>query len=130
MLVKKSVVATEKLVHLHEFDGMDVSTIPKKKLNNGGGGGNDMSNYVTKEEFNIAINNLTHQMKLNQEKINSNFSLISQKIESTTTAIPDKIQISLDAKEKEDRKDATETRRYIVGTIIMSVIGIIVSLIV
>ena len=87
-----------------------------------------MSNYVTKEEFNAAINNLSHQIELNQEKTKSNFDLLSQKLDSIATSIPDKIQISLDAKEKEDRKAAIETRRYIVGTIILSVIGIVVSL--
>lgn len=127
-MAKKAVIKSDKIVHLSEFDGASIPNDSKKKSNNSGGGGSNMSNYVTKEEFNAAINNLSHQIELNQEKTKSNFDLLSQKLDSIATSIPDKIQISLDAKEKEDRKAAIETRRYIVGTIILSVIGIVVSL--
>lgn len=127
-MVKKAVIESDKIVRLSEFDGASIPTDSKKKSNNSGGGGNDMSNYVTKEEFNATINNLSHQIELNQEKTKSNFDLLSQKLDSIATSIPDKIQISLDAKEKEDRKEAIETRRYIFGTIILGIAGIIISL--
>lgn len=127
-MAKKAVIKSDKIVHLSEFDGASIPNDSKKKSNNSGGGGSNMSNYVTKEEFNATINDLAHQMELNQEKTKSNFDLLSQKLDSIATSIPDKIQISLDTKEKEDRKTAIETRRYIVGTIILSVVGIVVSL--
>lgn len=127
-MAKKAVIKSDKIVHLSEFDGASILNDSKKKSTTSGGGGNDMSNYVTKEEFNAAINDLAHQMELNQEKTKSNFDLLSQKLDSIATSIPDKIQISLDAKEKEDRKEAIETRRYIFGTIILGIAGIIISL--
>lgn len=93
------------------------------------GGGKDMSKYVTKEEFNSVTKDLSHQMELYQEKTLSNFDLLSQKLDNISASIPDKVEISLNAKKEEERKSVIETRRYILGTIVLGIISILISLI-
>lgn len=100
-----------------------------KKDYNGGGGGGDMSRYVTKEEFNLAILELEHKLELNHEKTNSKLDLLSQKLDSSSNNISDKIQISLDAKDKEDKQESRETRRYILGTVILGLFGLAASIV-
>lgn len=119
-----------KIINLEEKQEPNVfgERVPSRRNRDSGGGGGHMSEYVTKEEFNSAIKDLTHKIEINQEKTNYSLDLLSQKLDSIATSIPDKIQISLDAKEKEGRKETIETRRYIIGTIILSVVGIMVSL--
>ncbi len=87
-----------------------------------------MSNYVTKEEFNKAIVDLTHQIELNQVTLLSKFESVQNKMDSISETIPDKLQIALNEQSKEDRRDVIETRRYIIGTIIIGLLSVAISL--
>ncbi|RXA69105.1 hypothetical protein [Enterococcus casseliflavus] len=113
------------VVHLDTvYDGKYLSD-PKYNDSSGGNGGGEMSNYVTKEEFNSAIKDIKHAIELNHEKTNSSLSLLTQKVEHISDEIPNKIQLALNEKEKELIKEQKETKRYLVGTIILGILAIV-----
>ncbi|AUJ85752.1 hypothetical protein [Enterococcus sp. CR-Ec1] len=107
-----------------DYDGVFL-TNSRSNDSSGGNGGGVMSNYVTKEEFNSAIKDIKHAIELNQEKTNSSFSLLTQKVEHISDEIPNKIQLTLNEKEKELIKEQKETKRYLVGTIILGILAIV-----
>lgn len=94
----------------------------------GSGGGSGMSKYVTHEELNSALREVAHQATLNHEKTGAKIDLLSHKFDGIERNITDKTEILLNEKEKEARKEATETRRYVFGTLIIGVAGILISL--
>lgn len=108
----------------HDVYGKKIEDIRK----NGGGGGGDMSKYVTRDEFNDAIKDLTHQLETNQVNLLSKFEVVQTKIDSVSETIPDKLKIALYEKSIEDRKETVETRRYVLGTLIIGLLGIVISL--
>ena len=113
------------VVHLDTvYDGKYLSD-HKHNDSSGGNGGGEMSNYVTKEEFNSAIKDIKHAIELNHEKTNSSLSLLTQKVEHISDEIPNKIQLALNEKEKELIKEQKETKRYLVGTIILGILAIV-----
>lgn len=118
----------QKLIYLPTNERLDMDFNPKKRDDNSDGGGGDMSNYVTKEEFNSAIKDLSHQIELNQEKILSKFDNMSDKVDFISQSVPDKIQLALNEKEKEQLKEARETKRYVIGTLILGIVSIVISL--
>lgn len=100
---------------------------PKNSSNNGGGG-NDMSNFVTREELHRELDKL-------EDKINLRFDSIEKQLTNLPDIMSDKMKLALHEKAESDRKESKETRRFVVGTIILgglslvvSVIGIIISI--
>lgn len=118
----------EKIYQFPTNEKIDMEFKSVRSKNDGDGGGGDMSNYVTKEEFNGVIKDLTHQIELNQVTLLSKFESVNNKIDSISETIPDKLQIALNEQSKEDRKDAVETRRYIIGTIVIGLLSLAISL--
>ncbi|EOI55615.1 hypothetical protein [Enterococcus gilvus] len=118
----------EKIYPFPTNEKIDVEFPMARSKSNDDGGGGDMSNYVTKEEFNEVIKDLTHQIELNQVTLLSKFESVNNKIDSISETIPDKLQIALNEQSKEDRKDAVETRRYIIGTIVIGLLSLAISL--
>lgn len=98
---------------------------------NGSNGGNNMERYVTHEELDHAVDKLSAKMDLVAEKTDTKIIRLNDKIDT----IPDKISISLNTYDKEQRKEHETTKRYLIGTlgiggtaILVSIIGIVVSL--
>lgn len=102
---------------LDEFRNEPITEDTKKgRGNNGndGGGGNDMSKYITREEFNAAIKDLTHKIETNQEKTNHSFDLLSQKMESNEKLNSERLT---NMKENIDKIDSK------INTIVLLVVG-------
>ncbi|MCC4046601.1 hypothetical protein [Enterococcus gallinarum] len=102
---------------LDEFRNEPITEDAKKSRgNNGndGGGGNDMSKYITREEFNAAIKDLTHKIETNQEKTNYSFDLLSQKMESNEKLNSERLT---NMKENIDKIDSK------INTIVLLVVG-------
>ncbi|MDT2724995.1 hypothetical protein P7E14_14265 [Enterococcus gallinarum] len=102
---------------LDEFRNEPITEDAKKgRGNNGndGGGGNDMSKYITREEFNAAIKDLTHKIETNQEKTNHSFDLLSQKMESNEKLNSERLT---NMKENIDKIDSK------INTIVLLVVG-------
>ena len=74
------------------------------------------------EKTNLKLDNLSN-------KIDGNFNNISQKLDHLEKDNPNQIKIILYEKEEQHRKDKTETNRFLVGTIILGVISIGISIV-
>ena len=82
------------------------------------------SSYLTQKEekqTDLKLSNL-------EAKIEAGNDLLSQKLDTMEKNIPDQLKILLLEKDVRDKQTATETRRYLVGTVLIGVIGIGISL--
>lgn len=109
-------------------DNRTIQLSEYRKGNGNNSGGGDMSQYVTREELKNVVKDLSHQMELNQTTVLSKFEILENKLDSIEESVTDKVQLAINEKALEDQKQSIETRRYIFGTIILGVIGIIISL--
>lgn len=86
------------------------------------------SSYLTQKD----LDNLEKQTDLKlsnlEAKIEAGNDLLSQKLDTMEKNIPDQLKILLLEKDVRDKQTATETRRYLVGTVLIGVIGIGISL--
>ena len=82
------------------------------------------SSYLTQKEekqTDLKLSNL-------EAKIEAGNDLLSQKLDTMEKNIPDQLKILLLEKDVRDKQTATETRRYLVGTVLIGVIRIGISL--
>lgn len=76
-----------------------------------------MSEYVTKEEFNSAVKEITHSIELNQRETNAKLDLISQSIRHNESLIEEKLGRQNDSILRTDGKV-----NWIVGLVVGSII--------
>ncbi|WP_090090170.1 DUF2730 family protein [Leuconostoc gasicomitatum] len=95
-----------------------------------------MNNYVTKEQLEISelqqkilISELEKNLSLNIKGLDGKLDNMNDKIDSLSTNIPLLVEKKLNDNEKENRKNHTETIKFVWGTIILGIISILVSLI-
>lgn len=100
----------------------------------------DMSEYVTKTEFDSTVKNLENQIAHNQEmtnvkidsvleKIDSSNALIIEKINNVEKNLPNQIKLALNEKETSDRQERKETNRFLIGTIVIGGLSLITSIV-
>lgn len=91
--------------------------VPKKDYGGSGGGGGDMTEYVTREEFNSSIKDLGHKIDLNYTQVELRLTMIEQKLENNQTLTNQKID-SL----KESNKQTDKKVNWMISLIVISIL--------
>ncbi|KRN36244.1 hypothetical protein [Lactiplantibacillus plantarum] len=82
------------------------------------GGGTNMSKYVTHEE-----------LAYETEKIMHRIELLDHDMENKFNTLPDKFEITLNRHDEKQRKEHSETQRFIIGTLLIGSASLIVGII-
>lgn len=82
------------------------------------------NNYATKSECKFE-----HLEDKISSKLDMQNQIIMNKLDSINSDIEKSIKLALYEKEEQDRKDRKETNQYIIGTIVIGIAGILVSIV-
>ncbi|MFS1026964.1 hypothetical protein ACFC9R_16995 [Enterococcus casseliflavus] len=112
--------ARGQVIRLPQFEGLSIS--------DGSGGGDDgkMTKYVTKQEFDLTVKELSHQIEMNQERLNSKLDSIGQKIDTGGEKNSEKISSAKEVLSQKidfldtDIKKTDSKTNWIIGLILTS----------
>ena len=86
--------------------------------------GKNMSDYVTREELNHAVDKLSSKIEVSEAHEDTRFVELNGKLDQ----IPDKIKLALNDYDEKQRQSHKETIRFLSGTILLGIVTILVSI--
>ncbi|MBE1727434.1 hypothetical protein HFM82_14500 [Lactobacillus plantarum] len=103
-----------------EITGGKIISMPSHSNNSDSSdnGGKNMDKYVTHEELQRVADKITNRIDLLDHDMQNNFD-----------RIPDKIEIALNEHDERTRAEHKETKRFIIGTLIIGGLSLIVGII-
>lgn len=93
------------------------------------GGGGNMDSFVRKHELERVKSDLSHQIETNYIKTEASINDLKKDINNLKDALPKTVKLALLENNEKLEKEAKETRRFIIGTVIIGGLGLAASII-